>query len=134
VTDSSLLLPSSAQIVGAFVRDLQNVLHGQTDEPPTRTIVFTFLAAQQQSWTADRDVVIVGVYANGAIIVSLNASYVSYNSVYGVTKVYSDIIFVNPAAATQSGYSKIFFPVTTSTKVYVLSNGVGHAILNMQNA
>jgi ABC-type xylose transport system substrate-binding protein len=73
-----LQLPTSSEIVSAFVKDLSNVaaLFSAGGEKPTRTIVFTSSTTAIQAWRADGDYFIVAVTANTASVqvLSLDAT------------------------------------------------------------
>ena len=116
-------------MVRAFVKDLGNVFEtAGPQETPTRIITFSFAAGTTQKWTAERDVVLVGVACSGAMVLSTNASYTSYNTVYAATKVYVDVLFMSNVVLGQMNpvFGKLSVPILGGSSIYCLSNGSGH--------
>ena len=97
-----MLLPSSAELVQAFLKDLGNVFEFSSGQSPQQQIFFWRTAAAQ-SWKADRDCTITGVYSGThEVVTTVGMAYGGESQ--GVRT--SGIIFVNSSSS-----NPIFVPM-----------------------
>jgi len=100
---SLLQLPSSSDLVRAFIHDLGNVLDTADGTTKPQQQIFFWRTAAAQSWKADRDCVIVGVYSGThAVVTTVGMAYGGESQ--GVRT--SGIIFVNSSSS-----NPIFVPM-----------------------
>jgi hypothetical protein len=113
-------LPSSADLVRAFLADLSTVLDvGQEQD---LAVSFTFVSsAIVITFTPDRDYVLVGAAANAGVIISTNAALTFANVQAATSGPRSDILWVivNPTS-TATGLA---IPLAQGTKYSLVSNG-----------
>jgi hypothetical protein len=126
----TMMLPSAADLVRAFVTDLSKVLD-TSDEPPAVAVSFTWIAAAVViSFTPDRDYTLVGIAANAGVIISTNPAITFANVQAATTGPRSDIlwIIVNPTSTA----TDLSIPLHSGTKYSLVSNGGCTAVLYLR--
>jgi len=104
-----MLLPSSADLVRAFITDLGNVFEAGQDQKPQQQI-FMWRATGACTWKADRDCMITGLFASThAVVTTIGMAYGGESQ--GTRT--SGIIYIHTASA-----NPFFFPLR-----YVLHHG-----------
>lgn len=107
-------LPSSADLVRAFIADLGNVLDTGGDDAVV-AVSFTWTAAAVViTYTPERDYMLVGIAANAGVILSTNPALTFANVQAAVTGPRSDILWV------------IVNPTSTATGLNVALHGGTH--------
>ena len=139
--DRSLILPTAAEIISAFLKDLQIVLNDAGvsgvsvgEERPTKLIYVWFGAAgfNNTSWTADRDYWYRGCTCSSTVALavtidnSLTSAVVSGNSFLRETGVlYAQVGTVSSVGNIQ----KLKFPIYKNQKITFSSGSTGVACL-----
>jgi len=127
-----LLLPTSADLVGAFVKDLSKVLDVSVTQKPTRSIHFFALTGITVNWKADADYFCVAVLVSG----TGNSWAFGFDTVVpaiaGVSAVYLDTkILSGPIATNETpGISGIRVPVPEGTRLYLVNQTAGSMAVN----
>jgi hypothetical protein len=111
-------LPSAADLVAAFVKDLSNVLNLSIGEAkPTRTIIFTSSTTAIQNWRADADYVIVAITASSTSVQVLSLDQTPTTILSAVDKVNSGagLILATNFVGTIYG---LRFPLPNGSRLY----------------
>ena len=120
-------MPTSADLVGAFVKDLSKVLDVSVTQKPTRAIHFFALTGVTVNWKADADYFCIGVVVSG----SGNSWSFGFDTVSpavaGVSTVYLDTkILAGPIVTNETpAITGIRVPVPEGTRLYLVNGTAG---------
>jgi hypothetical protein len=129
LADPHILLPSSADLTRAFIKDLGNVLDVTVGGGATTSVMLFTGGGTQQVWTSPKDLTIVLVVpVSGSAQVCLStdsSSYTTNFSAAGNFK-FGSIIYLGGTTTSQSPI-EMSWPVLALQKLYFTNNSASNA-------
>lgn len=128
-----LILPSSADLVSAFSRDLAQVsaIFAAQNAKPTRCVMFYALTGVTLTWDADADYSLIGFLVSGTGNSWFFGSDNKNPAIIGTSTVYLDTKFAGGPLATNEtpAVSNINIPIPKGTRLYLVNQTAGSMAL-----
>jgi hypothetical protein len=126
------ILPSSAELVSSFMKDLSRVLDvSVTSTPEEFTILFWRAAGTSSTWTADRDCHLVGVMTvsgSASVALTLDGTGYTTNFAAGGDGKRGNILYLG-GTSTFSGRIDCNVPIKAGQKMTFTNNGASNGAL-----